>query len=84
MRNAPDAELIKKLEMLLKQARSGELEGFAAAVLLDDSRVGVEIAGEVWEAPATTIGQLWRCQFAIHMGRDRFAQSDTPAPSTPS
>ncbi len=83
MRNAPDADLIKKLELLLKQARSGELEGFAAALLFDDSRVGITIAGEAWKAPATTIGLLWQCQHTIHTRFDRNTPSDTPAPTTP-
>lgn len=56
----PDEEVIAALERLLEEARRGELEGFAAAILYEGSRVGVAIAGAAWEAPTTTIGLLWQ------------------------
>lgn len=65
----PDRELIETLEALLKQARSGELEGFAAALLLSGSRVGMAISGECWIAPTTTIGLLWQVQQEVHHGK---------------
>lgn len=64
--NVIDAGLIEALESLLSQARSGELEGFAAALLLADNRVGVAIAGAAWDAPTTTIGLLWQAQQELH------------------
>lgn len=65
----PDQELIHALETLLTQARSGELEGIAAATLLTDNRVGMTIAGECWTAPTTTIGLLWQVQQEVHHGK---------------
>jgi hypothetical protein len=74
----PNNEVIETLATLLKQAQSGELEGFAAALLFDDSRVGMSIEGEAWRAPATTIGLLWQVQQTIHSGYRSHAQTTPP------
>lgn len=71
----PDSDVIKTLEGLLKQARSGELEGFAAGLLFDNNRVGMTIVGEAWKAPATTIGLLFQVQQTIHSGYRTHAQT---------
>lgn len=70
----PDSDVIKTIEGLLKEARAGKLEGFAAALLYDDNRVGMSIAGEAWKAPATTIGLLFQVQQTIHSGYRTHAQ----------
>lgn len=62
----PDHDLVMTLETLLEQAKSGELEGMAAALLLADNRVGIAIAGVAWDAPTTTIGLLWQAQQELH------------------
>jgi hypothetical protein len=66
----PDRELVKTLETLLRQAKSGELEGFAAALLLHGSRVGMTISREARGAPSTTIGVLWQIQHRIQAHLD--------------
>lgn len=78
----PDRELIEALEGLLKKARSGELEGFAAGLLLSGSRVGMAIAGECWHAPTTTIGLLWQVQQEVH--RSKSVPTTSPAEPDPS
>lgn len=65
----PDNDLVETLEGLLKQARSGELQGLAAALLLSGNHVGMAIAGECWQAPTTTIGLLWNVQQELYQSK---------------
>lgn len=65
----PDDDLIETLEDLLKQAKTGDLQGLAAALLLSGNRVGIEIAGECWRAPTTTIGLLYSVQQELYQSK---------------
>lgn len=65
----PDVDLVEALEDLLKQAKSGELQGIAAALLLSGNHVGMAIAGDCWKAPTTTIGLLWSVQQELYQSK---------------
>lgn len=64
-----DRDLIETLEGLLKQAKAGQLQGIAAALLLADNHIGMAIAGECWQSPTTSIGLLWQVQQELYLSK---------------
>lgn len=64
-----DRDVVEQLEELLRQAKAGSLQGFAAALLLSDNQIGMAIAGECWRAPTTSIGLLYQVQQELYLSK---------------
>ena len=59
----PDPEIVREAEILLDQAKSGQLRAFAVAVVFHDA---LKADGEVNRAWVTTAGTRWALDTALN------------------
>lgn len=70
---APDKTVIREIKKVMKQAKSGELRGFAIALVFHDS---VTAAGEVNRAWVAGPGTRWALDTAINRLVHRWRQHE--------